>query len=153
MSILATHGESMGAAIVLLHAAIDNRVNFVIADCPYKSLWDQFAYRLKVEYKLPAFPILYIANVISKFRIHTHISDISPIKSVEGLEIPVFFIHGNADTYIPKSHSLDMYEIKKGKKRLYLAEGAEHAKSYAVDKERYEKEIEAFLISAGSSKA
>lgn len=153
MSVLGTHGESMGAATVLMHAAIDDRVDFVIADCPFKSVWDQFVYRLKVEYKLPAFPILYCTNLFSKFRIDTKFTEIAPIKSVETIKIPIFFIHGDADTYIPKSHSEEMFALKKGEKRLYIAKGAEHARSYSVDKEKYEKEIEEFLISTGSVKS
>jgi len=152
MSTLATHGESMGAATVLMHAAVDKRVDFVIADCPFKTAWDQFTYRLKVEYKLPAFPVLNIANLISKHTIKTRFTDIAPIKGIKDISVPVFFIHGDADNYIPKSHSIEMYELKEGPKRLYLAEGAGHAKSYSVNKEKYEKEIEAFLNSTGSVK-
>ncbi|HOO33854.1 MAG TPA: alpha/beta hydrolase [Thermotogota bacterium] len=153
MNVLATHGESMGAATVLMHAAIDDRVDFVIADCPFKSVWDQFAYRLKVEYKLPTFPVLNVANLLSKLRIDTKFTAISPIETIEQIKAPVFFIHGDADTYIPNSHSLDMYEKKHGTKKLYLAKGADHARSFSVDRERYEKEIEEFLISTGSVKS
>ena len=38
-----------------------------------------------------------------------------------------------------------MYNAKKGIKKLYMAEGAEHARSIEVDKESYEREVMDFI--------
>ncbi len=146
-SIIGTHGESMGAATVLMHAAIDDRLSFAIADCPFESVYEQFKYRLKVEYKLPAFPFLNFANLVTRIKIKTFYKDISPIKNIENIEIPILFIHGDSDEFIPYSHTQHLYDSKKGPKQLYFAKGADHAKSYFVDKDEYKKVVYKFLDS------
>ncbi|MFA9397644.1 MAG: alpha/beta hydrolase [Clostridiaceae bacterium] len=146
-SIIGTHGESMGAATVLMHAAIDDRLTFAIADCPFESVYEQFKYRLKIEYKLPPFPFLNFANLITKIKTKAFYKDIAPIKTIENIKFPVLFIHGDSDTYIPYSHTQHMYDLKKGPKQLYFAKGADHAKSYFVDKDEYQKVVYKFLDS------
>lgn len=151
--VVGTHGESMGAATVLLHSAEDRRVKFVIADCPYSDLKKQLAYRLKIEHKLPRFPFLAIASGFSKIKAGFFFGEISPINVIEtnnGLaDIPIMFIHGDADAYIPVEMTQDMYQVKKGYKKLYLAKGADHAISVCVDREKYANEIHDFLVDVG----
>lgn len=151
--IVGTHGESMGAATVILHCAEDKRVKFVIADCPYSDLRKQLAYRLKIEHKLPQFPFLNVASIFSKKRAGFFFGQISPIRVIEahnGLaDIPIFFIHGDADAYIPVAMTEQMYKVKKGYKKLYLAKGADHAISVCVDREKYTNEVHEFLVDVG----
>lgn len=144
-SLIVTYGESLGGATVLLHGAMDNRVAAIIADCPYKSVFDEFTYQLKKEYNLPAFPLIYIADWFSPLFIQTRFSHISPIKAVKKIDCPVLFIHGDEDKYIPPHFSVDMYNQKPGKKQLYLAKGADHAQSFIVDRGAYTAQIHDFL--------
>jgi fermentation-respiration switch protein FrsA (DUF1100 family) len=67
-SIIGVHGESMGAATALQHGAIDHRVGFYIADCPFSDLTTLLAFRLKEDYQLPSFPWLPLASLITYFR-------------------------------------------------------------------------------------
>lgn len=148
-SIIGTHGESMGAATALMHASIDDRIAFVIADCPFESVYEQFKYRLKVEYKLPAFPILNFSNLFFKLKINTFYKDIAPIKVIKSIKQPVLFIHGDSDLYIPPSHSKHMFALKEGVKELYIAKGADHAEAFMTDKELYVKKVNSFLAGIG----
>lgn len=150
-SFVGTHGESMGAATVLLHSCIDSRIKFVIADCPYENLNEELAYRLRIELKLPKFPVLYIASLISKIRAGFFFGNVSPIRDIKnknGLpNLPIMFIHGKDDDYIPPSSSQNMYDIKRGPKMIYLADKAHHAQSICVDKIKYTSEVNKFLDS------
>lgn len=148
-SLIGTHGESMGAATVLQHVAIDNRVRFVIADCPFESAYSEFKYRLSVEYKLPSFPIIPLASVICKVKSGAGFHQMSPIATIESVEKPVMWIHGLDDDYVPPEHSLRMYEKKKGPKAYYWVQGARHAKAYYTDPEAYENSVSAFLKENG----
>ncbi len=143
--VIGTHGESMGAATVLEHVKIDPRIAFVISDCAYKSAEAEFAFRLKVENHLPAFPILNVASLINKMRYGITFKEMSPIRMLETVDQPILFIHGLADDYIPYSHSQDMFAVKKDKKALYLVPKARHAMSIIVDRAAYIDQINQFL--------
>ncbi|HPE70507.1 MAG TPA: alpha/beta fold hydrolase [Thermotogota bacterium] len=146
-STVATHGESMGAATVLLHAAIDHRVAFVVADCPYQGMWEQSRHMLQIEYHLPSFPLLHLADGLARFQVGASLKAMSPLREIQKIRSPVLFIHGDSDALIPKEDSIRMFEAKTGQKRLYLAQGAGHAQSLRVDPDRYDQEIQIFLDS------
>ncbi len=95
-----------------------------------RTFFAQVAYRLKVEYGLPEFPLLFIADLFVKLRSGMSLRQISPIRDLDGLTTPMFFIHGKEDTYIPPQMSIDMFKAKQGLKKLYLAPNADHAEAY-----------------------
>ena len=147
LSRVGVHGESMGAATAVMHASIDDRIAFTIADCPYEDLFRQFAYRLKAEFRLPAFPFMYIGSLLSRIRLKFFFHEVSPIKEVPKIKTPILYIHGDADDYVPTSHSVHMYQTTRARKGLYLAEGAGHAESIFKDPKGYEKVVFRFIDS------
>ncbi|MBN1488086.1 MAG: alpha/beta hydrolase, partial [Anaerolineae bacterium] len=147
--IVGTHGVSMGAAIVLQHLAIDNRINFCIADCPYASIYEEAAYRLKIEHHLPPSLIMPLTNLLTKLRMRYYLSDAAPIKVIDQINTPVFFIHGKDDDYIPPEASIQLYEAKPGAKKLYLSPNAIHAESHMKNQAEYETFVGEFLQEVG----
>ena len=147
LSVVGVHGESMGAATAVLHAAIDDRIAFTIADCPYDDLRRQFAYSLKVKYKLPSFPIMYTGSLAAKIMFKFFFKDVSPIGSIPHIKTPVMFIHGDSDRYVPTSCSVNMYHSMRARKGLFLAKGAKHAESIFADREDYTKVVYRFIDS------
>jgi fermentation-respiration switch protein FrsA (DUF1100 family) len=142
-------GESMGAATALQHAAIDKRVAFYIADCPYSDLKTVLKYRLKQSYRLPSFPVLQIAGLFAWLRVGLRFHLVSPIREMAKVETPILFIHGSEDKYIPMKMTLELYHAKPGRKQLYLAQGADHAQSLRMNPDAYDCIIEAFLVELG----
>ncbi len=151
---IGTHGESMGAATVLLHAAMDPRVQFVVADCPYADLKEQLKYRLGVEYGLPSFPVLDAASAVTRLQAGFLFRDISPIQAIrekDGLpEIPMLFIHGLADDYIPPQASEKLHAVKQGVSRLHLMPDAKHADSIRAHADEYKRVVDSFLDEIGA---
>ncbi|WP_278319541.1 alpha/beta hydrolase [Clostridium tepidiprofundi] len=143
--IIGLHGESMGAATVLQYADINKYVDFIIADCAYSDMNELMKFRIKEDIKLPAFPMLKFVELKSKRRARFSFKDVSPINSIKYNEIPVLFIHGKNDKFVPTYMSEKMYEVKKGMKRIYLADGAAHACSIEVDKQKYEEVVFEFI--------
>lgn len=142
---IGTHGESLGAATALQHAAIDDRLAFVVADCAFANARDEFAYRLKEEYGLPGFPVIPLASLITRARAGWFFGDAAPIAHIAEVETPLLFVHGAKDAYIPPEDSVALHDAKRGVKRLYLAPGADHAQSYQADPEAYKAVVRRFL--------
>jgi uncharacterized protein len=148
--ILGIHGESMGAVTSLLYAGmIEDGADFYIADCPFTELEAQLLYRLKVEYKVPSLLVMPIAKPFVQLRDRYSIKGVSPLNAVANIENPVLFIHSKDDDYIPVEMSKQLYEKKRGPKKLYIAEKGAHAMSYAENREQYAKVIDEFLDEIG----
>lgn len=147
---IGTHGESLGAAITLQHAAIDPRIRFAIADCGWSDLAALYRLRMHKDYHLPEFPLLQIARWYGKWLLHFDFHEASPIRTIAGVDKPVLLIHGDQDRYIPPEMSVELYNRKKsGVARLYLAKGGGHAEAYFVDPLEYERQISLFLKEIG----
>jgi fermentation-respiration switch protein FrsA (DUF1100 family) len=145
-NIIGTHGESLGAATCLQHAAIDPRISFVVSDCSFADLADELYYRLRKEYRLMGWVLIPIASVFVRLIGGFWIQAISPVKAVQEVETPVLIIHGAEDDYIPPSHAERIFASKKrGTKKLFLAPHADHAESQPVNPTLYDQKIGEFL--------
>ncbi len=141
-----TMGESLGGATVLQHAAIDPRLSFVLADCPYSDLYAQLAYRLRVQYHLPPFPWMQLSNLFSWLRSGLRYSKVSPIRDLQHAAVPILFAHGQTDTYILPQMSVDMAQVaREGWSMLYLAPNATHAQAFWNNKVEYDQKVGEFL--------
>ncbi len=138
-------GISMGAGTVLEYAGINKHVNFIIADCPYSDLEELLKYQIREIRNIPAYPLINALDLMLRIRVDFNIKAVSPLKTVRESEIPIMFIHGSEDRFVPTQMSKDLYAIKKGKKKLLIVEGASHANSYWTNKNLYEKEVWDFI--------
>ncbi|EIJ78766.1 alpha/beta hydrolase [Bacillus methanolicus PB1] len=144
--LLGIHGESMGAATMLLYAGmLEDGANFYIADCPFSDFKEQLAYRLKMEFKLPSKLFLPVADLFLRVRDKYSIGEVSPISVIENIKNPVLFIHSKKDDFILPTMTETLYERKKGPKKLFMAANGVHAQSFNENKEEYEKMIDEFL--------
>ncbi len=148
--IVGVHGESLGAAIALQAAAIDERLAFIIADCAYSDLKKLLTYRLAFDFHLPAAIFLPVADFICTLMTGMSFDTVSPLRDVRTLGAPVLFIHGQDDHYIPPVMSQEMYHAKtNGIRELYLAPGARHAESFNNNRSEYNQMVGQFLARLG----
>jgi fermentation-respiration switch protein FrsA (DUF1100 family) len=146
-TLVGTHGESLGAAISLQHAALDARVAFVIEDCGFSDLPSLLAYRLKQDYGLGSFPLLPLSSFISRMLSGMRFTQISPLRTMPEVSAPVLFIHGAEDTYIPPQMAEELYRAQGHEKsRLYLAPQAGHAQAWSSNPAAYAEQVKTFLL-------
>ena len=148
-TIIGLHGESMGAGIALQNIAIDDRIKFCIEDCGYSDAKELFNYRLKKDYNINIFAIIKLASIICKIRVGWEFNDVSPITTLAKVEIPILFIHGEDDDYVPTYMCKQMYTVAIGYKDIYIATKAGHAQAYWNNKDEYTKRVYRFLTNIG----
>lgn len=144
------HGISMGSATVLMaggEAALCPQVKGIVADCGYTSAWDEFTYQMGRNFHLPPFPFLYGADLLCRWLAGYGFREADTLAQVKKIRVPVLFIHGDADTYVPTEMGYRLYEACTAPKRLMIARGAIHANSYLTDPAAYEAAVSAFADS------
>lgn len=152
--ILGLHGESMGAGTVMETIPLNDSIKFVIEDCGYSNFHELIGFQITHEYKNRLVrkiirPSLLFANFFMKTKAKFSMKKIVPIDIVASTSLPMMFVHGKEDYFVPWYMAVDLYKAKtKGYKELYLVEGAKHAEALEVNKILYEKKIMTFIEKA-----
>jgi alpha-beta hydrolase superfamily lysophospholipase len=152
---LAVFGESMGAATVLQYAPLDPRVDAVIADCPFSSAMGELDYRLKTAMVPPGLRALVerVADAFCRRLEGFSLRDADPARAVLETEVPILFVHGLEDRYVPWRMSVVMAErrrraLPEAVTELLLVPGARHAACIRADRARYASALRGFLAKA-----
>ena len=119
-------GVSMGATTVLMASQLNlsDRVKGIIADCGFTSpdeIWQHVMHN----------------NLNTKAA--------STIDALSQTEIPVLFVHGDKDTFVPLEMTQRNYEVCNSPKDILIVEGAEHGLSFYVDPEAYKNKVIEFF--------
>jgi fermentation-respiration switch protein FrsA (DUF1100 family) len=137
----------MGSATVMLMSGsgrLPSNVKFVVADCGYTSAYNQFAHNAKGMH-VPTFPLIDAANIFNRLISGYDFKDASPVEAVKKATVPMAFIHGANDDFVPTYMVNELYEACSSEhKELLIVEGAAHAESYPTDSENYEALINSF---------
>lgn len=145
------HGTSMGAATVLMTSGLKLQasVKGIISDCAFTTAWEVFAHVLKTQYYLPEFPVMQIADQMVKKRAGYSLKECSAAEEVKHATVPILFIHGDADTFVPCTMCRKIYDECTTDKEILIVEGAGHCESFYKDQESYEAKLTAFLEGMG----
>ena len=139
-------GVSMGATTVLMAAGLDlpDNVAGIVADCAFtspKAIWKHVVeHNLHLSYGLHSAA----ANDLCKKKIRMGAGEYSTTDALKNTTIPVLFIHGTDDHFVPVEMTYENYKACASEKQLLIVPGAEHAMSYLVDKNAYEDAVVAF---------
>lgn len=140
------HGISMGAATTMMVSG-EKQASYVkcyIEDCGYTSVWDEFTHKLKDGFGLPSFPLMNITNYLCKQKYGWSFKEASALEQVKKCTLPMFFIHGDADTYVPTRMVSELFAAKQGDKELWIVPGAIHAMSYRDNAREYTERVKNF---------
>ena len=139
-------GISMGAATVLMASNLDlpSNVIGILADCGYDSPKNIIIKYIN-DLHLPAkifYPFVKLGALIFG---HFNIEKASPIESVKEAKVPIIFIHGEKDTFVPCSMSEKLYKECISRKQLTIIKNAEHGISYLFEPETYVSALKEFF--------
>ncbi len=140
-------GISMGAATVMNCSTMELPKNVVaiLADCGFtspKDIISKVMRDMKLSPKL-LYPFIKLgAKLFGRF----NIDEKSSIESVKNCKLPIIFIHGKEDGFVPYEMSVRCYEACGSKnKKLLLIDKADHGLAFMADPELYLIELEGFF--------
>jgi hypothetical protein len=143
-------GSSMGAAIALQSAAVDSRIDGVVAESSFSDLREASYDYAGLHWSSWLGKTLFRPGtwtVISTAQKEGHFSveEVSPEKSVRIRPFAVLLICDGADTILPCRHSQRIYRAAAGPKELWELPRAQHASAIGADPAEYERRVIGFL--------
>lgn len=136
-------GLSMGATTVLMTAGLNppSNVRGIMADCGFTSaheIWKHVAENnLHLSYDL----LGKIANDMCKRRINIGTTELSTVDAMKANKIPVLFIHGTDDNFVPIEMTYENYSACSAPKELLVVPGADHGFSFTKEPLKYKKTV------------
>ncbi len=146
-------GLSMGAAAVCMAAGEKDLQNVVavISDCAFDNADREIEYVMK-QRKIPRVFKYHLFSYAR--RLHNFdIMQADVIKMVKKTSVPMLYIHGAKDDFVPVENMKNLFAATpQNLRESFMVEDAGHALSYSVAGVMYEKKISDFLKSRTSLK-
>ena len=141
------HGTSMGAATVLMTAALDppEQVMGLVSDCAFTSPKHVFTHVLHSMYHMPTFPIIQLSDLLNRLLSGYGLDECNAAREVQKTCLPGLLIHGSKDNFVPCSMCDEIYENYAGPKRKLIVKGAAHAESYYKNMSQYEDALDEWM--------
>lgn len=141
------HGTSMGGATVLMASGLElpPQVKGIVSDCGFTSPKEVFTHVLNSMYHLPAFPVIQGADIMNRKLAGYGMDECNAKREVARAKVPILFIHGSNDTFVPARMCDEIYDCCASPKKKLIVEGAAHAESYYKDTEKYEQALNEFF--------
>ncbi len=106
------HGTSMGGATVLMTSGLElpAQVKGIVSDCGFTSPKEVFTHVLNSMYHLPAFPVIQGADIMNKKLAGYGMDECNAKREVAHAKVPILFIHGSNDTFVPTHMCNEIYD-------------------------------------------
>ncbi len=137
-------GVSMGASTILMTAGLElpKNVKGIVADCGFTSahaIWNHVSSKqMHIPYR--GLNSLF-ADRISQSRIRMSPREYSTVDAMKVCRVPVLFIHGTDDHFVPVEMTYENYKACAAEKQLLIVPGAEHGMSYIVNEPAYQDAV------------
>lgn len=140
-------GISMGAATVMntLDENLPINVKVFIEDSGYLSLTEEFSYQLQKLFKLPSFPIIPLASLMTNIRAGYSFDDVNATNALKNTTLPGLILHGGADGFVPTENAQRIYQLLSSEKDIHIFDNAKHVKAEKLYRIEYWEIIRNFL--------
>lgn len=141
------YGVSMGASTALMVSGerLPKNVKCIISDCAFTSAYDVFKYQLKNAKRVPCTPFLFFMNMICRLKNGYSLKQASAINQINKNKLPIFFIHGANDDFVPTYMVFELYKNANCEKEIMIVNNAGHIVSEMVERKIYWRRIALFL--------
>ncbi len=151
-------GESMGAAVALQSAALDPRIEAVVAESAFRNLrevsYDYAGLRVSpLLGKTLLRPVAIMGLRSAEKEGGFSAEDVSPERAVATRAFPVLLICGLEDRNIPARHTRAIYAAAIGPKQMWLVPGAGHTQALGRAPVEFERRVTQFFASLHAAKA
>ncbi len=143
-------GISMGASTVMDMAdePLPQNVRGFLVDCGFTSPRDIIATVFSRRMHLPAWPFLWVTDLCARLFAGFSLRQKDSRRTLEGNRLPILFVHGTADHFVPCEMTCSTFAACGGPKQLFLVDGAGHGTSYKKDPVQYQEKISDLLRKA-----
>lgn len=140
-------GVSMGATTVLMAAGLELPENLkgIIADCGFTSPAEIIKKVMTNDIKLPLFPLYYTTRIMTRAFAGFDFEEYSAVSAVAESKVPILFLHGKEDGFVPFSMGEKIYDATSCEKKAVWVDGADHGCSFLVDREGCTNALSGFL--------
>ena len=149
-------GESMGAGIALQSAAVEPRIEAVVAEAPFASLREAaYDYAGLQRYPLlgktllapGAWMMIYHGELAAGFPA----AEVSPEKAVTERAFPVLLICDAGDNVLPCRHTRRIYAASRGPKQMWVVARAFHTAALGYEPAEFRRRVLQFFATYGTS--
>ena len=141
----------MGAAAVMMTVGepdLPRNVVAAVEDCGYASVGQQFIDCARSMFHLPKFlakPIVTTMGAIARRRAGYGFQEASCVEQLKHATIPMLFIHGGKDAFVPFAMLDEVYAAARCPKEKYVEPDAGHAESLRMAPARYWAKVFGFI--------
>lgn len=141
------YGVSMGASTVLMASGLrlPENIKGIIADCGFTTPYQmvvRFAHKILKRGEYPDVPMV---NKLCHVMAGYDFKEYSTLEAMKVCKLPVLFIHGTKDYFVPYYMTLENFHQCRARKELFLVEGAGHCRSFYTAPEEYMQKIQQFF--------
>ena len=140
------YGISMGASAVMMACGeeeLNPHVLCAIEDSGYTSVADISSYQLKQKMNLAAQPVMIGLGTLVRNRCHYNVWEASAVEQLKKCRVPMMFIHGEEDDFVPYDMVFENYYACITEKELYTVSDAGHCQ--ADHSPHYMERIDRFI--------
>lgn len=143
-------GVSMGASTAMMTSglALPNQVKAIVEDCGYTNTKAEIEHEAQELYGMPAFPrfpLIELVSLVTRVRAGYFFGDADAISQLHKNKLPILFIHGSKDTFVPTQMVYENYHATHAPKQLWVVKNATHAKSFATHPKLYQEKVGSFV--------
>ncbi len=140
-------GLSMGGTTVLMASDLElpERVAGIMSDCAFSGPQAEWKHIIEKNFKFSYEIIRDLADKMLKKKLGVESVTFTTSDALKNAKVPVLFIHGASDNFVPVTMTYENYLACASEKMLLIVPGADHGISYRVEKDNYERKVLDFI--------